>query len=83
MIARLKANALRLGKEAQHLAGALSLSGFPAISLCCWCAETVPGEVIRLPKGGECVRCPYVGRDVLCVVEGATINFLPEDAHAG
>jgi hypothetical protein len=39
----------------------------PTWSLCCWCAEHVDGDVWRLPLGGECQRCPYVGRDCLVV----------------
>ena len=67
-VERFTANASKLGKEAQHLSAALFFVGIESIALCCWCAEHEPGEVIRLPRGGECVRCPYVGRDALCVV---------------
>jgi hypothetical protein len=68
-IACLIDNARRLGHESQTAALAIELvTASPAHSLCCWCAEHVEGDAVRLPRGGECSRCPYVGRDCLVVV---------------
>jgi hypothetical protein len=65
---RIISNAIALGHTSQVVAGAAALAGIKVHSLCCWCAEKVEGEVLRLPAGGECDRCPYVGRDCLVVV---------------
>lgn len=68
-------NARRLGHETQTAAAAIELvTGKRAVSLCCWCADAPPaatGEVYRLPKGGECSHCAYVGRDCLVVLPEA------------
>lgn len=66
--ARIVSNCRRLGHESQTAAFALSLLRVPALSLCCWCAEHVQGEAVRLPKGGECSRCHVIGHDVLVVL---------------
>lgn len=67
--ARLLDNARRLGHESQTAAFAIELvTKAPARSLCCHCAEHVEGDATRLPRGGECSRCPYVGHDCLVVV---------------
>ncbi len=61
-------NARRLRHGSHVAATALELvTGQPAYSLCCWCAESVPGDAVRLPQGGECQRCPYVGADCLVI----------------
>lgn len=68
-------NARRLGHGSHTVAFAASLlakSPTAALSLCCWCAEGVEGEAHRLPKGGECSRCPYIGRDCLVIVPSTT-----------
>jgi hypothetical protein len=62
------ANAIRLGHGSHVVAGAAALAGIEAYSLCCWCAEKVEGEATRLPTGGECDRCPYIGHDCLVIV---------------
>ena len=67
-VARIVSNCSRLGHEAQTAAFALSLLNVPARALCCWCAEHVEGEAHRLPRGGECAGCAYVGLDTLVVV---------------
>jgi hypothetical protein len=62
-------NARKLGHEAQTAAFAIELvTKQPAHALCCRCAESVEGEAVRLPKGGECSKCPYVGRDCLVIL---------------
>ena len=67
--ARIIENARALGHTSQVAAFAIELvTRAPAQSLCCWCAESVEGEAVRLPCGGECARCPYIGRDCLIVV---------------
>jgi hypothetical protein len=67
--AHLLDNARRLGHESQTAAFAIELvTASPAFSLCCHCAEHVEGDAVRLPRGGECSRCPYAGRDCLVVV---------------
>lgn len=68
MINRYIANAFALGHGSHVVAAAAALTGFKAHSLCCWCAESVQGEATRLPAGGECDRCAYVGADCLVVV---------------
>lgn len=72
VLSRLVQNAERLGHQTQVTAVAVSLYGEPALSLCCWCAERLHPEpevaVQRLRAGGECDRCPYVGRDCLLVL---------------
>jgi hypothetical protein len=62
------ANARRLGHGSHLLAAAAYLTGYTAYSLCCGCAESVEGKAIRLPAGGECDRCSYVGVDCLVIV---------------
>ena len=67
--ATLLTNARNLGHSSQTAAFAIELvTGRPAHSLCCWCAESVEGEATRLPKGGECARCAYTGADCLVIV---------------
>jgi hypothetical protein len=66
-IARYIANAYALGHGSHVVAGAAAFTGLQSHSLCCWCAETVDGEATRLPAGGECDRCSYVGRDCLVI----------------
>lgn len=62
-------NARALGHESQTAAFAIELvTKAPALSLCCWCAESVEGHAVRLPKGGECSRCSYTGHDCLVVI---------------
>lgn len=66
-------NASQLGKESQHvaLAAAFVLPGVQVLSLCCWCADARYGwdvKAHRLPRGGECQACPYVGYDCLVLV---------------
>jgi hypothetical protein len=56
-------NAKNLGHQTQTAAFAASLVGIDARSICCWCAEHVSGDFQRLPRGGECSRCAYTGRD--------------------
>jgi hypothetical protein len=66
---RLIDNSRRLGHESQTVAFAIELAtAAPAHSLCCQCAERVEGDAFRLPRGGECSRCPYVGHDCLVVI---------------
>jgi hypothetical protein len=75
-IEQLVANARRVRKESQHvaMAAAVVLRGRDIRSLCCWCAETHPdARVFRLPRGGECDACPYVGHDCLVVVVDETV----------
>lgn len=68
-IARLLDNARRLGHQTQTAAFAIELvTKERAVSLCSHCAEHVEGDACRLPRGGECSRCPYVGRDCLVVI---------------
>jgi hypothetical protein len=70
--ARILDNASKLGHQSQTAAFAISLvAKVAAHSLCCWCAKSVEGEAVRLPKGGECSNCPYVGHDCLVIVEVA------------
>lgn len=67
-------NARRLGKESHHVSRAAYLCGIKAHSLCVWCAdkpEHRSAHVWRLPRGGECERCSYVGHDCLVVEGGA------------
>jgi hypothetical protein len=71
-------NATRLGKGAQHVALAAafckSLSGTRVLSICVWCADARhgwTGEAFRLPRGGECQCCPYVGVDTIVLVNPA------------
>ena len=61
-------NARLLGYQTQVAAAAVTLLGVPAWSLCCWCGEHTPGTTHRLPAGGECDRCSYVGRDCIVIV---------------
>lgn len=73
-VQRMIENAERLGHPTQIAAFAIALTtGQLAQSLCCWCAEPVPGSVYRLRAGGECSRCSYVGRDALVVVAGVNL----------
>ncbi len=65
---RLIQNARNLNHSTQTAAFAISLCGQPCQSLCCWCAESVQGEAHRLPQGGECSRCSYVGPDAILVL---------------
>jgi hypothetical protein len=66
---RLLDNARALGHGSHVAAFAIELvTRAPAHSLCCACAEAVEGEAVRLPRGGECSRCPYVGRDCLVIL---------------
>jgi len=64
-------NAIRTGRESQHVALAASL--FPSLgpvkSLCCWCCDehAKSSSVARLPRGGECQECSYTGYDCLVV----------------
>lgn len=49
------------------------LTGRESTSLCAWCLEKAdPTESThvarRAPDGGDCMRCPYSGRDVFVVV---------------
>ena len=67
MLSTLIANARRLGKGSHVVAAAASVLGIEARSLCCWCTENVLGQATRLPQGGECSRCSYVGNDCLIV----------------
>lgn len=60
-------NADRTGHGSHVAAFASTLIGLPAVSVCVWCAENVEGAAVRLRAGGECSRCPNVGRDVLIV----------------
>jgi hypothetical protein len=62
------ANARALGHGSHIVAAAAAFTGHKAHSLCCWCAEGVEGDATRLPAGGECERCPYVGHDCLVIV---------------
>lgn len=64
-------NARRMRKESHHVAWAASFVGIRARSLCCDCAERLSpiGFAVRLPLGGECEACPYVGHDCLVTVE--------------
>lgn len=74
VLAHFVRNARRLGKESQHVSRAAYLSGIKAHSLCVWCAdkpEHRSANVWRLPRGGECEQCPYVGHDCLVVEGGA------------
>jgi len=67
--AQLIRNARALGHASQTAAFAIELAaGRPAHSLCCWCAESVEGDATRLPQGGECSRCAYVGPDCLVII---------------
>ena len=68
---RIIRNASKLGHFTQTAAWALELLGVQSHSLCCWCAEKQGHDhVFRVPKGGECSRCSYTGRDTLvCVPE--------------
>lgn len=71
-IETLIANAARLGMESQHVALACGfVPGLaPVTSLCVWCADVERSPLMRvwrLPRGGECMRCPYVGYDCLVV----------------
>lgn len=69
MISRLLSNAERMRKGSHVAALVIELvTKGRARSLCCWCAEHVEGEAHRLPVGGECDRCPYVGRECLVVL---------------
>jgi hypothetical protein len=68
---RYVANAIKFGHGSHVVADAAALMGHTAYSLCCWCAESVQGKAMRLPAGGECNRCPYVGRDCLLIVPNA------------
>lgn len=66
---RMLDNARTLGHASHTAAFAVELvTGRPTHSLCCWCAESVEGDAVRLPKGGECSRCPYVGPDCLVIL---------------
>lgn len=68
-------NARRLAKQSQHVSRAAYLCGIKAHSLCVWCAdkpEHRSAHVWRLPLGGECDQCSYVGYDCL-VVEGSDL----------
>jgi hypothetical protein len=76
-VTRLVANARRGGKESHHVAAAaalLALHRTQVLSLCCACVERhdkgrpLPSWTERLPRGGECSRCSYVGHDCLVVV---------------
>jgi hypothetical protein len=61
-------NARRLGHGSHVVAAAAYWAGLKAYSLCCGCADKVAGEALRLPLGGECDRCPYVGHDCLVII---------------
>ncbi len=75
-VARLIDNARLLGHESQTTAFAVELvTGCPAFSLCCCCAEGVEGDAVRLPRGGECSRCPYVGHDCLVVTSDPHVDI--------
>lgn len=60
-------NADRTGHGSHVAAFASTLLGVPAVSVCVWCSENVEGPAVRLRAGGECSKCPTVGRDVLIV----------------
>lgn len=60
-------NAKRLGHGSHTVAAAAYLLGIKAQSLCCWCADSVDGNAVRLPAGGECQGCYYVGSDCLII----------------
>lgn len=64
---QLVANARKLRKGSHVVALAAGVLGLAAHSLCCWCAEAVEGKATRLPAGGECSRCAYVGADCLVI----------------
>lgn len=64
-----------LGKESQHVAAAASVLCLKAASLCVHCADKPKhrsARVWRLPRGGECEQCSYVGHDCLVVEEVAS-----------
>jgi len=67
-VERYIANAFSLGHGSHVVAAAATVTGYKAFSLCCWCAEHVEGHAARLPAGGECDRCAYVGRDCLVII---------------
>ena len=67
-IERYITNARRLGHGSHVVAAAAAWTGHKVHSLCCWCAERIEGEATRLPAGGECDQCPYVGHDCLVIV---------------
>lgn len=68
-VSKILTNARTLGHSSQTAAFAIDLTTcHKAHSLCCWCAESVVGDAVRLPKGGECARCAYVGHDCLVVI---------------
>lgn len=64
-------NADRTGHGSHTVAHAAATLGITAHSLCCWCLESDrdldEAQARRLPAGGECDRCAYVGRDCLVV----------------
>lgn len=68
---RIVANASRTGHGAHTAAHAFALLGGRAVACCCWCIEADEAlddaTTVRLPAGGECDRCAYVGRDCLLV----------------
>lgn len=66
LVAHCIENARRCGHGSHIVAAASYLIGLKVHSLCCGCADTVPGEAVRL--GGECDRCPYVGPDCLVII---------------
>ncbi len=61
-------NARTLGHGSHTVAAAGCIVGITLHSLCCWCAASVEGEAVRLPAGGECDRCAYVGQDCLVII---------------
>jgi len=73
-IEKLVANAIKLGQESHQVALAAafcrSLRGADVRSLCVWCAEEHDAPLaFRLPKGGFCQKCSYVGYDCLVVAQ--------------
>jgi hypothetical protein len=68
-IQQLIVNADRTGHQTQVVAAAAYFLGLRAQSLCCWCAEGVIGDAYRVNAGGECARCPQVGRDVILIAQ--------------
>jgi hypothetical protein len=65
-------NATNTNHGSHVAAAAAAFLGHNAHSLCCWCLEADrsldDASAHRLPAGGECERCSYVGRDALLVV---------------
>lgn len=66
-------NARNLGHSAHATAFAVELAtGQRARALCCWCLEKCDPagalEAHRVPVGGDCSGCSYIGRDTLVAI---------------